>query len=287
MRWCGLMVCLLSCPVLALDAARVSSIVREADYTIGSVARQQVVVDTPHGYRLDAGSLPEKGLTDAIELRDVQWDARDTGASTRHYITLDWQIFVAGDTTRIVPLKALQLQFVRDGKLLPVSVRPGNVFVSSLLPVKMDKRSVQPYPDVKPPLMPTQQLWLLLFGGGFGVMLAGMYFAHYFGWLFGKKAPMYFRAATRDIRRLRSRPEAVRSAMQRLAAAYSAYAGYAVTPGRLDTLLATRPEMAPLEADTRTFFADLQRVFFAGTSPEYDVQALERLARRLCQMEAL
>lgn len=290
MRWCLLLFLLIAGPSLADDPVKVSSIVRETDYTIGGVVHQQVVVESPRGYRLDAGTLPEKGLTDAIELRNVQWDSLDSGKITRHYITLDWQIFVAGDTTRILPLKALKLQFVRDGKVLPVQVKASNVIVSSLLPAKMDKHSVQPYPDVAPPPMAMQRSWLALVGGMLGILISGLYFAHYFGWLFNAKSPMHFRTAARDIRRLRlgsQQAEAVRPAMQRLAGAYSAYAGYAVTPERLDSLLAARPEMQPLATDTRAFFMDLHRVFFAGNPPEHDVEALERLARRLCQMEAL
>lgn len=290
MRWWILLLLFYVGSVLAADTTSVSSIVREADYTIGSVVRQQVMVDTPRGYQLDVGSLPEKGLTDAIELRDVHWDAKDFGKFTRHHVTLDWQIFVAGDTTRILPLKTLKLQFVSEGKVLPVQVKASNVIVSSLLPAKMDKHSVQPYHDVVPPPMSMQRSWLMLVGAMLGIALAGLYFAHYFGWLSYAKAPMHFRAATRDIRRLRlgsRQVEAVRPAMQRLARAYCAYAGYAITPERLDVLLESKPEMMPLAIDTRVFFSDLQHVFFAGSPPEHDIEALERLAHRLCQMEAL
>lgn len=283
----GILLCLLL-PVLvwAEDAPKVRSTVRAADYTIGSIARQVVEVETPRGYRLDAGSLPEKGQTEAIELRDVRWEARDTGATARHRIVLNWQVFVAGDTTRMVPLKPLQLQFVREGKMLAVPVAADRVIVASLLPAKLDKHFVQPYGDFAPPPMPLRAAWLALGGALLGLAVAALYFLHYYGWLFQSRLPMHFRAAARDIRRLRLRDADIRQAMQRLARAYNDYAGYSVSPERLGVLLAANPALSALEKETQAFYHDLHCVFFAGMPPEHDAEALERLARRLGRVEA-
>lgn len=287
----GLLLCLLL-PLLALadDAARVRSTVREAGYTIGSIVHQRVDVETSRGYRLDPGSLPEKGQTDAIELRDAHWEAGDVGTVTRHSIMLDWQIFVAADNTRVFPLKRLQLQFVRDGKTLPVTVAADKVIISSLLPAKLDKHLVQPYPDVVPPTMPLRGAWLALAGGILGLAVALLYFAHYFGWLFQARAPRHFRSAARDIRRMRlgnANAEIAKLAMQRLARAYDAYAGYAVSLERLDMLLALKPDLLPLEEETKTFYRSLHLVFFAGKPPEYNAEALERLACHLGRAVAI
>lgn len=284
----GLLGCLLL-PLLACaeDAVKVRSTVREADYTIGSMALQRIDVETPRGYRLDAGSLPEKGQTDAIELRDAQWNIHDAGATTRHHIVLDWQIFVAADNTRVFPLKPLHLQFVREGKVLAVPVAANKVIVSSLLPAKLDQHLVQPYPDVAPPPMQLRAAWLALGSGMLALILAAVYFAHYYGWLFQSRSPMHFRAAARDIRRLRLGNGDARQSLQRLARAFDAYAGRAVSPERLETLLAERPEMAALAQDIAAFYRDLQQVFFAGMQPLHDAEALELLARRLCRLEAV
>lgn len=290
MRGWGLLFMLLASSVSASEAVRVSSIVRQADYTIGGIARQQITIETPRGYRLDPGSLPEKGQTDAIELRDAQWEVKDSGGVSRHRIALDWQIFVAGDTTRLVPLKALQLQFLREDKMLPVRIKSPSVIVSSLLPAKMDKHFVQPYPDASPPAMPLRAAWAGLVGGAMGLLLTGLYFAHYFGWLFQARAPMHFRSAARDIRRLRlsrNGAEAIRPAMQRLAHAYDAYAGHALGLERIEDLLEIKPDLNPLAQESRAFYLDLHRVFFGGHAPQHDVEALELLARRLSRLEAL
>ncbi len=282
-----LSLCLLL-PLLAYaeGTVKVHSAVREADYTIGSVVVQQIDVETPLGYRLDVGSLPEKGQTEAIELRDAQWGAHDTGAVSRHHIVLHWQIFVASDNTRVYPLKPLQLQFMRKGKVLVVSVAANKVIVSSLLPAKLDQHLVQPYPDVTPPPIELRAAWLALGGGLLAFVLAGIYFAHYFGWLFQSSAPMHFRAAARDIRRLRLGNGDVRSALQRLTRAFDAYAGRAVSSEQLGALLAERPEMTALEREIGIFYRDVQHVFFAGAQPLHDIEALELLARRLCRVEA-
>ncbi len=281
--WC-LLLPLLAC---AEEAVKVRSTVREADYTIGSLAQQQIDVETPRGYRLDAGSLPEKGQTDAIELRDVQWEMHDAGTITRHRIVLDWQIFVAADNTRVYPLKPLQLQFVRDGKVLAVPVAANKVIVSSLLPAKIDQQLVQPYPDVAPPPMELRAAWLALGAGLLAFVLAAIYFAHYYGWLFQSRSPMHFRAAQRDIRRLRLGNGDARLALLRLTRAFDAHAGWAVSPERLETLLAEHPEMAALAQDISAFYRDVQQVFFAGMQPSHDAEALELLARRLCRLEAV
>lgn len=287
----GFWLCLLL-PFLAWadDAPKVRSAVRTADYTIGGIARQVVEIETPKGYRLDAGSLPEKGQTEAIELRDVDWKSRDVGVKTHHRLVLDWQIFVAGDTTRIIPLKPLQLQFVREDKMLLVPIAAGKVIVSSLLPARLDKQLVQPYGDVPPPAMPLDGAWLVLGGGLSGMLVAMLYFAHHFGWIFQTRAPRHFRAAWRDIRRLargQDETEAVRHAMLRLARAYDAVAGFAVSHERLDLLIAAYPGLGPLAGETAAFYRDVQQVFFAGQPALHDVSALAALSLRLSQAEAL
>lgn len=264
----------------------VRSVVPAAGYTIGSLARQQVEVDVPRGFRLDPGSLPEKGHVDAIELREAEWDARDAGTHTRYNLTLTWQIFVAADNTRAYPLKPLNLQFVREGKLLTVPVAPGKVIVASLLPAKMDKVSVQPFPDVLPPAMSLRPAWFALGGGLLGLVVAGLYFSYVYGWLFVRRFPLRFRTAAREIRGMRRRGEGARSAMLRLSRAYDDYAGYAVSHERLDALFSMRPQIAPLGEETRAFYRDLQLVFFAGAQPTHDLKAIERLARQLASREA-
>lgn len=283
--WIACCACLWPLLGLAQGDYIVRSAVPTAGYTIGSLARQQVEIDLPRGFRLDPGSLPEKSQADAVELREVEWKVQDAETRTRYSLALTWQIFVAADSTRAYPLKPLNLQFVRQGRLLTVPVTPGKVIVASLLPARMDKASVQPFPDVLPPAMSLRTAWIALGGGMIGLVVAGLYFARVHGWLFAHRLPLRFRAAARDIRSMRRRGEGARAAMQRLSRAYDAYAGCAVSHERLDVLFSMHPQIAPLGEETRTFYRDLQQVFFAGAQPVHDLKAIERLARRLAARE--
>lgn len=284
-RWLAFCIVLWPHPGLAQGDYTVRSVVPAAGYTIGSVAKQQVVIEVPRGFRLDTGSLPEKGQVDAVELREVHWRSQEAGARTRYTLTLWWQIFVAADNTRVYPLKSLNLQFLREGKLLTVPVAPGKVIVASLLPAKMDKASVQPFPDVLPPAMSLRPAWFAMGGSLFGLLLAGLYFGYGYGWLFARRFPLHFRAAAREIRGMRRRKEEARAAMQRLSRAYDDFAGYAVSHEQLGTLFSMHPQMEPLAEETRAFYQDLQQVFFAGAQPAHDLKAIERLACRLSNRE--
>lgn len=268
------------------------SLTRETDYTLGSIARQHLTLHVPQGYVLDMASLPvlahkQPALHEPIELRDVSWQV-DTDLTQTHtdrwQLVLDWQIFVAADTNKIMPLRPLHLQFKRGADTLRVEVPPDKVIVSSLLPPRMDDAHVQLYADVPapdwplPPLLwaaaPWLALWLLTLG--------------YAGWVLGwwqlsRETRMPFRQAWRQLRKLDVTQQ--QTAMQVLSRAMNQYAGYTVTLENLSRLLDQHPALQPYTAGLQQFYQQVQQVFFAGGHAELSVQNLRQLARALSRLE--
>ena len=131
-------------PVVPVQVESVQSTMQEIGYQVGDVARQTIVIRTPKGYKLDEASLPNIGKSAvSIELRDAQWSAQNTGNETVHTLILDWQIFRVMQETRAYPLKPLDLQFILADKKLAVHVKPGQVFVASVLPTAMKKLTAE------------------------------------------------------------------------------------------------------------------------------------------------
>lgn len=282
---------LLWCFMLQAHAAELFTIkseTREADYTIGSIANQHLVVTVPKGFRLDEGSLPEQGMIEAIELQNAHWHFEDKKSVTVYHFDLAWQIFVASEAVKVTPLRSLELAFKRGKENLFVPVPADKVIISNLLPAQMDAAHVKPYPSVAPEAISTNLLIATLVAGAAGLLLAAIYFAWRLGWTtFTKERSMAFRQAWRAIKRLRRSNGAddVAQAMQILSRAYDTFAGYAVSPENINQLFTARPVLAQHESATLHFYADLQKVFYAGHAPQHSIADVELLARQLSQLE--
>lgn len=264
------------------------SMTREADYTLGSIARQHITVHLPPGFELDASSLPAPAGNEAIELREAQWEVEDLPQERLFKLRVDWQIFVAGDTTKIMPLKKLHLEFQRGEQRLTVDVPADKVIVSSLLPARIDAEHVKLYPDVPPPVwsLPAQ-VWVLA-GWLVLLVLALLSLAWVQGWIaLPQEKRMPFRQAWRDIRKLGQVHDAARArqAMQALSRAMDQFAGYAVTAENLPQLLRTHAVIQPHQAALQGFYHALQQTFFAGQTPSVTLSELQQLAKALSRLE--
>ncbi len=267
---------------------QVNSVTREADYTIGSIARQRLTVHLPPGYVLDAASLPVPAQNEAIELRDARWQVQDMPHERLLTLDIDWQIFVAGNTAKIMPLKKLHLEFQRGQSRLAVDVPADKVIVSSLLPARIDAEHVKLYPDVPPPAWSLRsQLWSL--AAWLGLLVLGMlYVAWYLGWIaLPQEKRMPFRQAWRTIRRLGPTSDATArmQAMRVFSHAMDQFAGYTVTAENLSQLLARQAVLQPHQAALQGFYHALQQTFFAGETANLSLDHLRRLARTLSQLE--
>lgn len=288
----GLALCCLSMLSSAAEDGKVQykSHTRETNYTIGSVAQQHVEILVPSGYQLDQGSLPQQAQAAAVEVRSIHWSQQDQADHTRYLIDIDWQIFVAYEVVRQVPLKPLVLRFHdrRHDKdeTLAVTVPADKVLVSTLLPPKMDEAHLQLYPDIEPPEVDLSRLWWLLGLALLGLVLSMVYIAWYLGWIrlpFEKHMPI--RQAWRHIKRLpTSQADANQTAMQLLAKGVSAYAGFTVTAENV-AVLNQRTAIQPYAASLTRFYQDIQQTFFAGQSPQHDLTAIRKLAKALSHLE--
>jgi len=263
------------------------SYTREVDYTLGSIARQHITLHVPAGFELDPDSLPLPAQNEAIELRKAYWTTRDDKSERVIQLEIDWQIFVAGDTVKTLPLKPLHLQFKRDQQRLAIDLPADKVIVSSLLPARIDAEHVKLYPDAPLPAWPrAAQLWALA-GWGSLLMLGIGYVAWYLGWLqFPQEKRMPFRQAWRAIRRLKTDQQATRmQAMRLISRAVDQFAGYAVTTENLPRLLASHAAMAPHRDSLQHYYQDVQQTFFAGKPVSFSLNALRQLAKNLSHLE--
>lgn len=262
------------------------SYTRETDYTIGSVATQHLVVTVPLGYRLDQGSLPEKGVTEAIELRDVHWQFADIKNETIYSFDIDWQIFVASESVKSVPLRSLELVFTHEGKSFTVAVPTDSVLVSPLLPPKMDAKHVQPYADVLPKQINTMPLIAMLLTALLILVLTSTYIAWYFGWIrFSAEKSMPFRQAWRSITKLNSEPNAINQALKTTSHAFNEYAGYSVTRENLGQLLLEKTKLQPHAKEIEQLYQDIQHTFFAGVASQHTLETVRKLVKQLSKLE--
>jgi hypothetical protein len=266
---------------------RAESHTRETDYTLGSIARQHITLHVPPGYELDAASLPAPAQNEAIELRKAHWTNNDSKKERLIALDIDWQIFVAGDTVKTIPLKNLHLQFKREQQRLAIEVPADKVIVSSLLPARIDAEHVKLYPDAPLPEWPlSDQLWQL--AGWLFLLSAGLvYMAWYLGWIqLPQEKRMPFRQAWHGIRRLRQdRNETRMQAMRLISRAVDQFAGYAVTAENLPRLLANQSAITPYNDALQRFYQDVQKTFFAGQPVSSSLNDLKQLVKTLSQVE--
>jgi hypothetical protein len=266
---------------------RAESATREVDYTLGSIATQHITLHVPPGFELDASSLPAPAQNEAIELREAHWEIKDTQQERLILLDIDWQIFVAGDTVKTMPLKKLHLEFKRGQQRLTVDVPADKVIVSSLLPARIDAEHVKLYPDAPLPAWPlSRQLWQLAgWAGAFGLGL--VYMLWYFGVIqLPQEKRMPFRQAWRAMRALKEhQAHAPMQAMQLLSRAMDQFAGYAVTAENLPKLLTTHQAIQPYSEALQDFYQDLQHTFFAGKPAAWSLSKLKQLAKTLSQVE--
>lgn len=271
---------------------RVQSHLREINYTVGDIAHQSIIIDTPLGYRLDTSTLPKIGNHRVIEVRSVQSSFQDEAGFTRHQLTIDWQVFMALREIRAVPLLDIDLQFLRAGKVLPVHIPASEIIVSPLLPTKMDKVHLVPQPDVVPQQLTLKPYIYTLVASSIGLLLSMIYFAWHAGWIRSRlDTGLPFRQAWQAMRQLRKQADhstenVVRQAIALLSRAFDEYAEGVISTENLDQLFAKNPGLGKQQAAIIKFYTDMQYVFFAGGRPAHSLQELEKLARQLSRQQA-
>lgn len=266
---------------------RAESTTREIDYTLGSIARQHITLHVPPGFELDASSLPAPAQNEAIELRDAHWETKELAQERLILLDIDWQIFVAGDTAKTMPLKKLHLEFKRDQQRLTADVPADKVIVSSLLPARIDAEHVKLYPDAPLPEWSLRSQLLALAGWLSLLALGVLYLLWFFGWIqLPQEKRMPFRQAWRAIQRLRDHHNESRlQAMRLISRAMDQFAGHAVTSENLSRLLTLYPVMDAHSTKLRQFYQAVQQSFFAGQPAALSLEELKQLAKQLSHVE--
>ncbi|NOT66766.1 MAG: hypothetical protein HOP04_00220 [Methylophilaceae bacterium] len=275
----------------AEEAVKVQTQIRQVGYTLGDIARQTVLVTAPLGYKLDESSLPAKGKVGGnIELKDVRWQAHTAGALMRHQLVLDWQVFRVMLQTRAFPLRPLELQFRRDGKRLNVQVAASQVLVSSILPTAMEPEYMQPRADIAPANRQTSNVVWGLIAALCGLLISAAYFAWAFDWLGARiRARLPFRIAYREIRAISrsgmTSETELKLAVRLLRRAFDKALGVAMTQEQLPHFFAKSAHLQTLHPEISVFYAESERLFFAGGVTELTLDQVSKLSRRLMLQE--
>ena len=296
--WLALLLLLAPVTLWAADSApRVQSQLREIDHTVGDIVRQTLTIDTPRGYRLDESTLPRPGSGKVIEVRKIQTEFNDLKSITRHVVIMDWQVFMALREIRPVPLLDIDLQFLRDGKVLPVHIPAAQVIISPLLPTKMTSEFLVPQADVAPKSS-VEQPYLLTFAAAMAWFLISVLgIAWYLGLLHTPKdVALPFRQAWQDIRKLRrgkvgkviarvmgkaADDDRVEEAMRLLIRAFDRYTGYSVNTENLAQVFEQHSRLQAHQPFIQAFYHDVERVFFGEQPAMQSLDHLERFARHL------
>ena len=270
---------------------QIRSQLREINYTVGDIAQQTITIDLPLGYRLDRSTLPRVGSRSAIDIRSIHVTYEDLQKITRYKVIVDWQVYMALMEIRSVPLLDIDFQFLHEGKkVLPVHVKAREVIISPVLPTRMDKQHLIPQPDIEPQATDLKPYITGLITGVFGFLLAALYIAWDWGWIQNKTdTALPFRKAWLAISKIRKQADQaddVRYSLILLSRAFDEYAQAVVSPENLTNLFTRYPNLKTQESVIRQFYADAQRVFFAGDKPSHSLEQIESLARDLSRRQA-
>ena len=269
---------------------KVSTQLRELGYSIGDIADQTLTITTPLGYVFDKGSLPAIGANSSpVELVSVNVKENDSKQATKHIVHLRWQHFRSMPEIRYYPLKPLNLKFSHENKkTLAITIAAGQILVAPTIPTVISGDAYKNLrPDVKPEKRDLTQhfIWLGLLLTLAAACLA--YLAWYFDWFNYQSARLRpFRKAYRKIRQLSQQENSLLSAMRALRRGFDGVAGYAISAENLSALFHAKNWLTPAKKDIESFFADSERVFFAGKQPTLTFRQLRKLSQQLMQLES-
>lgn len=275
------------------SAILVSSSVDELGYRVGDIAHQTIEVMTPKGYRLDEASIPAIGKGAAsIELRHADWKQSDSADSTRHYITLEWQIFRVMQEARYYALRPLHLQFKRKAQSIAVDIQPAQVLVTSVLPSQMNEEAMALRADIKPQQHNLSTYLTTLGLASCTFLLSLVYFNWHFDWFHLRVRKLQpFRRAYREIKKLSNANSAQTTntfkAMQILRSAFDASAEITLTIERLSLLYRHCPWLIPKQQEIEHFYLVSELTFFAGEQPKLSLIKLKKLSYQLMRLESI
>jgi mxaA protein len=280
---------------------KVSTQLRELGYSIGDIADQTLTITTPLGYVFDKGSLPAIGANSSpvelvsVDVKEKDVKGKDGQASTQHTVHLRWQHFRSTPEIRYYPLKPLNLKFSHENKkTLAITIAAGQILVAPTIPTVISGDAYKNLrPDVKPEKRNLTQhfIWLGLLITLAAACLAYLaWYFDWFNWQLGRLRP--FRKAYREIKKLSKtkqqleKANTLSAAMRALRHGFDGVAGSAISAENLSALFHAKNWLTPAKKDIESFFADSERVFFAGQPSTLTFQLLRKLSQQLMQLES-
>lgn len=280
---------LLATTALAAPEPRVEfSTARDFGYTLGTVIEHRITVAVPEGYHLETQALPAPGaLDDALDLRDIAWEADPTQGETRYRLRVVYQTFKGVRASEAAKVPALTLRF-RGPDPMETQIPAWNFTVTPLIPPDLadDKVTIRPALPPEPMTHAPHRLIAALVGIAAVSAL----------WAWWRYAPSRqnrpFARAYRELRRDLRGPvslERFRTAAKRLHRALDDTAGGTLFADQLAGFCAERPAFAALGEDLAAFFVLSQQLFFtapdAPPPEDFPAARLETLCRRCAAAE--
>jgi mxaA protein len=265
---------------------------RDFGYTMGDIVEQEIAIDAPAGYALETGLLPKPGaLTESLEVRAADWDARRRDGATAYRVTLAYQVFKGVRAAETAQVPALPLRFHGPAPL-ETQVPAWEFTVAPLIPPQLADAAVVIRDELPPAPLPTAPHAARLLACLAGLLaLLGHLAWRRFG---AGHRDLPFARAQRELRRLlrasaSASPDAHRAAARRLHQALNETAGHILFAEQIGGFCQRQPKFAGLREDLAGFFALSRRLFF--TAPEapapldYPPARLLELCRRCAAVE--
>jgi mxaA protein len=256
-------------PSLNAQTAAVVSL-RDTGYLLGDLLDESVAIALPHGYAVDADSLPLTGrVAPWLEVRGARVAPGNGGEAV---VTVTYQIFAEVEQAARVPLPGFRLRLRGGDRTQVVQVPEKSFLLSPALPPALSDQDRELKPSPAP--QPLPRGWAL---AGFVIgVLAALLCAGWLLWVhdrlpFLPRAPGPFARLWRRWRRHGRREMSGEEQVVLLRdwhAALNQAAGETLYASTLPRLFVRAPFLAPLREDVERTFARSWQSFYAVPAGE-------------------
>lgn len=251
--------------VSAASVEVVSSSVRDFGYVIGDLIEHRFTLIAPRNLVLEDRYLPQPGpLEEALELRQINWQASEEANTIRYDFRLNYQLFKGVRVPERFDLPRFTVHFAGtaptqiDSPSAYVTVNP--LIAPGLNDEQVVIRNLTPLPEPTP--VPSHRF--LLWGLGLLLALAALGYRVTRSWRrstpFDALLSAWSPSNTNDAGGL--------DRLRQLHEAFNHTAGHTVLRSGLDDFLLAHPGYQVLETEIRWFFACSEQAFFGSATGE-------------------
>lgn len=263
----------------AADVLWQSSDPRAYGHQLGDLVTRDIDIELPPGVALIDESLPQPSRANRFfDLRAIE---RSQPGPNRERLHLTWQVIGVREAAAFVDLPPLRLRLRGPDGEQPLFIDGRRIAVAPVAPPDAEPELMD---DVAPQFIDTRpaRTQTLAALGLFALMAAAWLFWRYaLPWLMPQRRP--FAIAWRELRRQRRRGATpLAAACATLHAAFNRSAGRTLLADGLPDFLHAHPAYAAARDDIAAFFAESERLLFAGRAPA-DPAAAESALLALCR----